>query len=42
MQFWFSNGEKSEFVLITKIVLQISFYMYKNRYKFWTKITIYF
>jgi hypothetical protein len=30
--FW--NGEESELVSITKIILQVLFYMYKNRYEF--------
>jgi hypothetical protein len=42
MEFEFLNGEESKCVSITKIVLQVIFYMYKNRYKFWSKITIYF
>jgi hypothetical protein len=33
MEFYFSNGEEFELVSITKIVLQVRFYMYKNRYK---------
>jgi hypothetical protein len=42
MEFLFLNGEEYELVLITKIVLWVLFYMYKNRYKFLRKLTIYF
>jgi hypothetical protein len=34
MEFLFSNGEESELVSITKLVLQILFYMYKKWYEY--------
>jgi hypothetical protein len=42
MKFYFSNGDESELVSITKIVLQVICYKYKNWYKFKTTLTIYF